>query len=323
MPPWPQPALPAQWSGTTPRPPLVGRAREFERLEEVWACVLEGAPQVVLVGGEAGAGKSRLASEAAWAVHRAGAAVLVGSCEPDLGRPFDPFVGPAKVLLDAVDAGELDLPASGPGAGPGVADLLRVLVGQRSGPARSSSGGPAVVAMFEPLADALEAACLHRPTLLVLEDLHWAGESALRLLRYLVAHLGAARLLVLATHRTTPPDRSDMLSEVLADLTRRDDVHRLDLGALAVEDIIDYLVASGAGAARELRAVSSLLRDHTGGNPFVLREAWRDVQARGGMERLRSGSLQVPDSLRADVEARIPKTRRAAAQRAAERPRPP
>ena len=120
--------------------------------------------------------------------------------------------------------------------------------------------------------------------LLVLEDLHWAGQSALRLLRYVVDRMDGTRLLVLATHRSTPPDRSEALSAVVADLVRRDDVHRIDLGGLGVSDIVDYLVATGAGGPDDVRGPASLLRDHTGGNPFVLNEVWRDLAAGGGVE---------------------------------------
>jgi predicted ATPase len=57
----------------------------------VWQSVERGARQVVLLGGEAGAGKSRLAMEVALSLHRVGVAVIVGSCSADLGQPFDPL----------------------------------------------------------------------------------------------------------------------------------------------------------------------------------------------------------------------------------------
>jgi DNA-binding CsgD family transcriptional regulator len=114
-----------------------------------------------------------------------------------------------------------------------------------------------------------------------------------------------AALLVLATYRSTPPDRSGALSAVVADLVRRDDVHRVDLGGLDLSDIIDYLVATGAGRPTDVRGPASLLRDHTGGNPFALNEVWRELEARGGVEALRSGGLTVPESLRSLLSARL------------------
>ncbi len=287
------------------RPPLVGRVREFQRLEEVWSAVQAGVPQVVVVSGEPGAGKSRLAAEVARAVHRAGASALLGSCGAEVGRPFDPFVRPVATLLEALDAGQLELPQA-PGGDDAATHLLRGVIeaGARDlAPARGNSGGE--LALLDGVWELLRAACRDRPLLLVLEDLHWAGQSALRLLRHVVDHMDGAPLLVLTTQRSTPPDRSEALSAVVADLVRRDDVHRIDLGGLDVSDIVDYLVATGAGVRDDVRGPASLLRDHTGGNPFVLNEVWRDLEAGGGVDALRSGGITVPDSLRSVLTARL------------------
>ena len=305
MPGWPQPALPAHYTGGVASPPLVGRVREFERLEGVWVAVEAGAAQVVLVGGEPGAGKSRLAAEVARAVHRAGASVLFGSCGSDLARPFDPFVRPVATLLEALDAGQLEIPRR-PTRAMAVSDLLRGVVEAGAiGPARAADRGASELALLDGVSELLFTACRERPLLLVLEDIHWAGQSGLRLLRYVVDHMDGAALLVLATQRSTPPDRSEALSAVVADLVRRDDVHRLDLGGLDVSDIVDYLVATGAGGPNDVRGPASLLRDHTGGNPFVLNEVWRDLAAGGGVDALRSGGITVPESLRSVLTGRL------------------
>ncbi|MGB8381617.1 MAG: ATP-binding protein, partial [Dermatophilaceae bacterium] len=79
MPVWVPPALP-EWWARSGGPAFVGRQREFDTLEEVWAAADIGMRRVVFVGGEPGAGKSRLVSEAASALSRAGVAVLVGHC---------------------------------------------------------------------------------------------------------------------------------------------------------------------------------------------------------------------------------------------------
>ena len=82
---------------------------------------------------------------------------------------------------------------------------------------------------------------------------------------------------MLCTHRTTAPDRSDELTYAIADLYRLDGVRRLDLAGLSVEEVAQYLVAEGGLSARRAREYATVLRDQTGGNPFFLRELWRDL----------------------------------------------
>lgn len=84
--------------------------------------------------------------------------------------------------------------------------------------------------------------------LLVLEDLHWAGDTALQLLLYLVEHTRDARLLILATMHSTRQEQSAELVATMARLYRVDGVHRLDLDGLTTEAIADYLMRQ-AGVA--------------------------------------------------------------------------
>ena len=81
-------------------------------LEEAWTAVSGGARQVVVVGGEPGAGKSRLVAEVATTLHVHGASVLLGGCTEELAAPYQPFVEPLELLLAAVtdDASPLALP---------------------------------------------------------------------------------------------------------------------------------------------------------------------------------------------------------------------
>ena len=302
---WARPALPAQWTGTANLPPFVGRRRELAGFEAIWESVERGARQVVFVGGESGAGKSRLAAEAGTLLDAHGVSVLVGSCIAELGLPFDPFVQPVRTLLPAVDEGVLALAGGAGSLEPAQArDLLRLLTEGHtlgSGPILGARG--AVV--FEAVLGLLDNACAVRPLLLVLEDLHWAGESALRILRFIVERTAELPLLVIATYRNTRPDRSDPLSAVMADLMRTEGVHRVDLQGLDTDDVVDYLTAWHAGTREEVRHGAALLRDHTGGNPFVLREVWRDLAGRGGLAGLASGAVSPPDSLRAVIAARL------------------
>ena len=97
---WVPPPLPAEFL-VRRRGPFVGRAAELAVFEQVWQRVEEGGRQVVFIGGEPGAGKSRLAAEIAGTLAQHDVAVLVGSSTADAGVPSEPFAEAIDRLLDA------------------------------------------------------------------------------------------------------------------------------------------------------------------------------------------------------------------------------
>ena len=299
---WTSPALPAQWTWTAQLPPWVGRRAELERLEGIWAAVQHGARQLVFVVGEPGAGKSRLVMEAAWALHTRGVPVLVGACTSDFGLPFDPLVPPLRALLAAVDRGELAL-ADAEGASAGEARrLLSVLT---SGVSSEATAETFAAVALGAVVSALTSACAHGPVVMVLEDLHWAGESGLRGLRYIVERTADLPVLFLATHRDTPPDASALVSVLTAELIGLPGVHRIDLAGFDTGEVSSYLTAQHAGDAATIRSGAAMLRDTTGGNPFLVGEVWRELQRHGGLGHLATGQIAVPGSLRVLVNERL------------------
>ncbi|WP_158580040.1 helix-turn-helix transcriptional regulator [Geodermatophilus marinus] len=262
---WTPPALPARWAAAA-RPPLVGRRTEIAVVEAAWDAVTGGARQVVLLGGEPGAGKSRLLAELCCTLHGRGAAVLLGGCVEELGPPYQPFVEPAEALL------------SGPWAG-ARRDALARLAGRVAVADGPEPDGRRE--LFEAAAAAVRALAATRPVVLALEDLHWAGTAGLQLLGHLVRRTAECPLLVLATHRTTAPERSAELTGAIAALYRLDGVRRLDLPGLPTEAVAEYLAAEAGLAPHRARAAAPLLRDLTGGNPFLLRELVREGAGRG------------------------------------------
>lgn len=266
----------------------------------------EGARQVRFVGGEPGAGKSRLLAEAAVALHRDGAAVLVGTCVAELGSPYQPFVQPVEALLPGVADGSLPLADGSALDAHRIVDRLTALKGRSPTPegnADPTREYPREV--FDALLEAVRAAASQRTLVLLLEDVHWAGETALQLLTYLVEGTAELPLLVLATHRTTAPDRSGALVQHIARLYRLDGVRRIDLTPLDTEDVADYLVREGRVPRHRARTAAVVLRDRSGGNPFFLRELWRDLASRGGVSAVRAADQQAPESVRDTVETRL------------------
>lgn len=297
------PDLPSHWASGS-GPAFVGRRRELDVLDEAWAAVLHGERQVVFVGGEPGAGKSRLLGEVCRILHRGGAAVLVGACAEELDPVYQPFGAIAAALLPGVVDGSLEAAAAEPwGRADEVERRVRLLAG-------AEGLGPDLVLhdrreLFDAFETVLTAAATDRPTVVVLEDLHWAGQASIQLLGHLVEHTGGARLLVLAAHRTTRPDGSEPLLQEIAALHRLPGVRRLDLAPLDTEDIAEYLRREGGVPGHRAGPAAVILRDRTGGNPFFLRELWRDLESRGGLAAVGVDTGSAPNVVRDTIRRRL------------------
>lgn len=300
---WNAPPLPARATGMA-KPVFVGRAAEIAAAEQAWAAVRSGARQVVFVGGEPGAGKSRLAEELSAAMHRQGAVVLMGTCTPEPAPSYQPFAECLEQLLGGTPEGALAgcLPDS-------VHELLRLtpLVLRHHPDLRPSPGDDSDYRreLFDAIADLLQSVSREHAVVCVLEDLHWAGIPTLQLLSHVAQRAAQSRLLLLCTHRTTAPDRSDELTYAIADLYRLDGVRRLDLPGLSTDEIAEYLVAEGGLAPRRAREYAAVLRDQTGGNPFFLREIWRDIARRAGGSTGHGLGRHAPVSIRDTLQRRL------------------
>jgi DNA-binding CsgD family transcriptional regulator/tetratricopeptide (TPR) repeat protein len=316
---WEAPPYPIRVAGAA-IPAFVGRAAETSAAEEAWAAVRAGGRQIIFIGGEPGAGKSRLAAEIAAAVHNEGAVVLLGNCSPGPDGFYQPFTECLEQLLGGTRPGALSalMPDS-------AAELLRLTpLVWRHRPeltAPTGDGGDYRRELFDAVAALLHAVGEQRPVVCVLEDLHWARQPVLQLLDHVAQRSARSRLLLLCTHRTTAPDRSDDLTYAIADLYRLDGVRRLDLAGLSVEEVAQYLVAECAVSERRAREYATVLRDQTGGNPFFLRELWRDLAGSDAFTGAGAGGLptrafgaRAPVSVRDTLQRRL--SRLAAGDRA-------
>jgi DNA-binding CsgD family transcriptional regulator/tetratricopeptide (TPR) repeat protein len=215
--------------------PLIGRADELARLAAVLERARGGEARAVLVGGDAGVGKTRMLDEVAVRAAGAGMTVLTGHCVDlgDVGLPYLPFTEVLGVL--AADGRFADTFAAHP--------VVDRLLGAGTD-AMPDGGGrlPLFEAMAGLLADLADIA----PLLLVLEDLHWADQSSRDLLRFLLSRgilqrpAGGApthRLAVLASYRADDLHRRHPLRPLLAELVRLPAVERLELRPLADAEV--------------------------------------------------------------------------------------
>jgi DNA-binding CsgD family transcriptional regulator len=300
---WEAPPLLARAAGRA-KPVFVGRAAETAAAEQGWAAVRSGARELIFIGGEPGAGKSRLVEELAVALHRGGAVALIGTCSPEPGPPYEPFAECLEQLLGGTAEGALAEYLGG-----SAHELLRLtpLVLRHRPDLRSPPGDDRDYRreLFDAVTDLLRSVGQVRPVVCVLEDLHWAGTPTLQLLSHVTRHSAQSRLLILCTHRTTAPDRSDELTYAIADLYRLDGVRRMDLPGLSADEVAQYLVAEGGLPVRRAREYATVLRDQTGGNPFFLRETWRDIVARGAAVPGRPSVTSAPASIRDTLQRRL------------------
>ncbi|MEM6107073.1 BTAD domain-containing putative transcriptional regulator [Mycobacterium sp. 050272] len=273
-PPMERPGLPAVLVGPGP---FVGRGRELERLLSVWQSALAGGVPTVLIAGEPGVGKTRLAGEWSQQAYAQGAVVLYGRCDEDLGAPYQPFAEALRSLVPCMGADRLrglrGVEALLPLA-PGLTDVLPDLV-SRAHPDPDTER----YALFDAVVALLEIASKSAPVLLILDDLHWAAKPTLLLLRHLLRFGDHARVQIVGTYRSTDLDRSHPLAAMLADLHRDGTANRLSLSGLDEEDVTAYVTEAGYDDEELAHALATV----TGGNPFFLIEALRHVDESGGV----------------------------------------
>ncbi len=277
-------------AGTVATSRFVGRTAELGRLEAAFAYASGGEPVTLCVGGEAGVGKTRLVTRFAGQVRASGGQVLLGGCI-ELGEgslPYAPLVEALRGLGRGLEPAALD-ELVGPGR-PLLARLLPELgQGEESTSAGLAVGSSAQTRLFEALLALLERLADRSPTMLVVEDLHWADRSTLDLLTFLVRNLRAALLLVL-TYRTDELHRRHPLRPFLAGLDRSGRAERVELGRFDRAGIAD-LLAGILGTRPDDGLVEQIYR-RSQGNAFFAEELLAATRQGGGNGRSLPPSLE-------------------------------
>jgi DNA-binding CsgD family transcriptional regulator len=275
---------------------FVGRTEELAQLRELLARAANGQPQVALIGGEAGIGKTRLTEQLAVTAAEQGVLVLRGGCVPlgEEGLPFAPVTHALRGLADQLDPAELEAVA-----GPARAELGRLLPDLAwSGDATAA---PVVTEasqgrMFELLLGVVQRLAAWAPPLLwVMEDLHWADRSTRNLVAFLAASLRSGRVLLVLTFRSDELDRRHPLRGLLGELARNRRTRRLELPRFTRAELAEQL-AGLLGADPPTGLVQDIYA-RSEGNPFFAEEL---VLVGGG-----AGPAALPASLQEVLLARV------------------
>jgi DNA-binding CsgD family transcriptional regulator len=226
-------------------PLLVGRGDELAALEDALVRAGSGSASTVLVGGEAGIGKTRLVGELAKRAGTGGARVLVGGCLElgTEGLPFAPFTAMFRGLVR--DLGLERVAALLPGgAARELARLIPELGEPRAAAAGAEAREEARARLFEQVLGLFERLAEEDPVVVVVEDVHWADRSTRDLLSFLVRYQRSdAHLLIVVTYRADEVHRAHPLRPLLAELDRVATVTRLELRRLTRREVVDQVVA--------------------------------------------------------------------------------
>jgi class 3 adenylate cyclase/tetratricopeptide (TPR) repeat protein len=281
-------------------PLLIGRETELGELEDTLLAASRGDAAVVLVAGEAGMGKTRMADELIARARKIGFEVLTGACsEAELSLPYLPFVEAVGNYLARTDLEPLR-----ERLGSSSRELGRLFPRLAGSEAQVDAGDPAYarLRLCEALADLLRVPAEKRGLLLVLEDLHWADASTREVLDFLVRRLRTGRVMVLGTYRSDEMHRKHPLLPTVQGWRRADLVE-----VVALEPLSADAVAGMVSAIFDVESVTDEFRDflhaRCEGNPFVLEEMLKLAIERGDMYRTEKGWER-----KALTELRLPRT---------------
>ena len=271
---------------------FVGREAELGRLVHALDRAIAHDGRLVLLVGEPGIGKTRIARELAFRAAALGVAVRWGRCQETEGAP------PYWPWVQVLRAHERHEPQAGAG-GAADAALAALLADHVPGSAVASEAESAHARfqLFETVAGALRRLCAEAPLLLLLDDLHWADAASLLLLRFVSTELADACVLVLGTYRDVEM-RHGAGAAMLPELASVGE--RISLGGLAEADVARLLAARAGRALPE--AVIAAVHQASDGNPFFVEELARTMQ--GGPEALPS-TLHIPDHTRDVIRYRL------------------
>ena len=292
-------------------PVLVGRERELSLLEDALLAAHRGNGQVMVVGGDAGVGKTRLASELQERARRAGTAVMLGATsEADVALPYLPFIEAIGNYLATAELESIKLQL-GPATCRQLGQLLPQFEFQTT---LIDPGEPAQakLRLYEAILAFFRYAAERSGLLLVLEDFHWADASSRELLEYMARRVRRrTRILLVVTYRSDEINRRHPLLPLIQRWQRTGTAEQIQLEPLPASGIARMVseIFENAPVEADLR---DFLHERTEGNPFVLEELLKAALDRGdifptagGWDRKAIHELRLPPTVKQAILLRV------------------
>jgi class 3 adenylate cyclase len=307
--------LPAPLRRQAGEVPFAAREAERVRLTEAWKRAQVDRATTVLLAGEPGIGKTRLASEVARQAHEEGALVVLGRCDEHIAAPHAPWT---ELLRSIVTNASEEIVVEHVAHHGGelvrlVPDLVRRMPDLP--PPTATDPDTERLLLFDAVVDILQRAAEPQPVVVLLDDAHWADAGSVHLLRHVVSHLDPdAHILVLVTYRDTDIDRGHPLSGALSDLYRAAGAERIALHGFDEAGMRAFLEAAGGnpldGGGIEL---AQRLSAETDGNPFFVTEVLRHLVETGALVQVdgvwvgtvAAGEAGLPEGVRDVVGQRL------------------
>jgi predicted ATPase len=294
---------------------FVGRDAERATLRRILERAANGQGSVVMIGGPAGVGKTRIAAEICADASKRRVLTYVGSCyDQEDSVPFIPFVEVFEAALAQAPSPK----AFRDGLGKDATELARLLPQLR----RLFPDIPQPMELppeqsrrilFNAVAEVLARTTESTPLLLMLDDLHWADEGTLALLSYFAPLVQKLPILVIGTYRDFELRAGGTLARTIDELNRRHVLERITLGGLPQNAVADMLRALSGREPPE--AVVSLFYSDTEGNPFFVEELFRHLVEQGKLldsggefrHDLNPSEADLPQNVRLAIGRRLAK----------------
>ena len=291
---------------------FVGRDPELDEARGLLEDTLAGQGRLLLVSGDPGIGKTRTAEQLATYARVRGAQVFWGRCYETKGQPpYWPWSEAIRSYVLEADPVGLRWQLGARAAEiarivPELAERLDIEVAETTETEQSR------FRLFDSLAAFLGDASRSRPTVVVLDDLHWADEPSLHLLSFIARRLADTGLLLVGTYRDVELGRHHHLAATLQDLAGVDGVRRVSLRGLAPAAVADYIELT-AGVDRPPGDLARAIAEQTGGNPFFIGEVVRLMAAEGRLgESAARQEVLIPQGVREVVGRRLDRLSEAA-----------
>jgi len=292
--------------------PFVGRESELRTINDRWARAARGQGRLLLIGGEAGVGKTRLMEEFGRLADEQGGRVLWGSAHAVEAAPYQAVTQALRSALPMLAVLEIE-----PLWLAAVADLIPEIRTRRFSAATPLPTLPpldparARARLFTGITRCLEGLAQPRPLVLALDDLHWSGAGTADLLEFLGRLLPRQRILILSAYREEETFSGHPLRRLRRRLQPDKLVTHLSLGRMELETV-ETLVAEISGLGEGATSLAGQLYAASEGNPFFLLELIRDRMEAGGI-RVEGGRWKVqtqvspivPTTVRDTIASRV------------------